>query len=407
MGNRCELSAKDFNTYVASLRAPLITMQAEAQLLDMAYNPVETMPGVTGGTVNVDVTQPSNPTRNATVILNDPGHTMDWDSNSPGSGSSSLNRQIRMWHVSYVPALGKRVRCPMITGPVRGFTRSGASVTINISGRETLMLGEAWRPRTYAHGALKTDVIKDMLRFYGGMSSSQLAGIPTLPYRLPKALNVTTSMVPWTELESLAASMSRQLFFDGMGLPQLRPHPTRPFLTVWDGDQGVQSSDILGESQIQWALQSGWYNAVEVTGAKPNIRAVAYPPPSHPLHPANMGSNGSWSVYPQREQNGNVRTTREAQARANQLMHKQLAQVVQVTAISKCYPFLDERDLIALRRTSGAVDFVLDTFSIDVAGTGMSLGFNRRMHAVKGKRVVTKIAGAKVLPHHKPKGKKK
>lgn len=399
--DRCGLSVKDFATYVSSRRDPLVTMQAEAQLLDAAANPQETMLGVMGGTVNVDVTQPGTPTRNATVIMLDPHHTMDWDSNSPGAGSASLNRMIRLWDVTYVPALGTRVRCPLITGPVRGFNRTGTSVTINVVGREDLMLGQAWRTKTYHQGMKKTDVIKDMLMFYGGLAASELAGIPDLPYKLPKSLSIGVTTVPWTEVQSLAGSMNRQIFFNGMGLPMLRLHPTRPCLTIYEGDQGVNKSDIVGESQVQWQLQSGWYNTVEVTGAQPNIRAVAYPPPAHPLNPHNLGANGAMIVRLYQEQNGNVRSTAEAQARATQLLTKQLAQQVQVTAISKVFPFLDEQDMVALRLLSGGLDFVMETFSIDLAGTGMSIGFNKRMHTVRAQRVTHKIPGPKTPAHRK------
>lgn len=402
---RCGLSVADFNTYVTHLRSPSIGVQVHARLLDMNMGVLETMPGVVGGTLNVDTTQPGNPSRNATVILSDPGHTMNWDSNSPSSAAVDATRQVRLDHVTYVPALGRRVTCPLITGPVRGFSRNGTEVTLTIAGRDGLLLGQAWRTRTYNKGRLVTDVIKDMLGFYGG--NVNLAGIPALSNRLPQPLSISKTTVPWTALESLSSSIDRHLYFDGAGHAQLRTHPVHSSLALYEGDQGVNASDILGEATASWQLQSGWYNTVEVMGATPNIHAVAYPPPSHPMHPQNMGGNGAWYVELYQEQNGNIRTTADAQARANRLLAQQLAQQVNVTAISKVFPFMHELDVERLQLKSGAVNYVMETFSIDLAGTGMSHGFNKRMHAVKVPRITHKITGPKPPPHHATKGKKK
>lgn len=401
---RCGLSVADFNTYLTHLRSPSIGVQTRARLLDMSMGVLESMPGVVGGTLNVDTTQPGNPTRSATVILSDPGHTMDWDSNSPSSGAVSMTRQIRLDHVTYVPALGRRVTCPLITGPIRGFHRNGTEVTLDITGRDGLLLGQAWRTRTYAKGRLTTDVIKDMLGFYGG--NVNLAGIPNLSHRLPQPLSISKTTVPWTALESLSSSIDRHLYFDGAGHPLLRTHPVGSALALYEGDQGVHKSDILGEATADWTLQSGWYNTVEVTGATPNIHAVAYPPPSHPMHPSNMGGNGAWYVELYQEQNGNIRTTADAQARANRLMAQQMAQQVNVTAVSKVFPFMHELDIERLQLKSGASNYVMEKFSIDLAGAAMSHGFNQRMHTVKVPRITHKIAGPKPPSHHK-KAKKK
>lgn len=369
---RCGLSVKDFNTYLTHLRSPSIGLKVHAHLLSMSGTTLESIGPIIGGQVNVDTTQSGQPTRTATVILSDPGHTMGFDSNSPAGSATSIDRMVRLSHTTYVPALGRRVTCPLITGPIRGFHRNGTEVTLTVVGREDLMLGNAWRTRTYRKGQYKSDVIDDLLEFYGGVASP---GTPHLDARLKANLSLARITVPWTAAETLAESVNRQLFYNGDGQPILRPHPSKPAITLYEGNQGLHASDILGETQITYALGPGWFNAVQVVGATPAIQAFALPSPHSPLHPSRLNGNGAWAVRMTEEQNPQFRSKAEAQARANTLMAQQEAQQVQVTAISKCIPCLEENDYIRIATKSGHVTFRLTTFSIDLAGAGMSLGY--------------------------------
>jgi hypothetical protein len=349
-----------------------VGLQARAHLLSMNGAVLESIGPIIGGQVNVDTTQAGQSTRTATVILSDPGHTMGFDSNSPAGSATSIDRMLRLEHTTYVPALRRRVTCPLITGPIRGFSRNGTEVTLTVVGREDLMLGNAWRTRTYRKGQYKTDVLEDLLEFYGGVASP---GIPSLGARLSTHLSLARISVPWTVAESLAESMNRQLFYNGEGLPILRPHPAKPVITLYEGDQGLHASDLLGETQISYALGTGWFNAVQVVGATPAIQAFSLPSPNSPLHPARLNGNGAWAVRMTEEQNPHFRSKAEAQARADTLMDQQEAQQVQVTAVAKCFPCLEENDFIRIATKSGTVTFRLTTFSIDLAGAGMSLGY--------------------------------
>lgn len=373
--DRCGLNSSDFAAYVAHLRSPSIGVETHAQLLAMDGTVLESMGQVTGGQLNVDTSDLTRPTRTATLILSDPGHTMSWDSNSPASSAASVDRMIRVQHVTYVPALGYRVRCNLITGPIRGWSRTGTDVTMTINGRDDLMLGQAWRTRTYRKGEYKTTALRDLFQFYGGVMAS---GIPSLPARLPSNVSLGRTSVPMATARSIADSLNRHVLFDGTGLPALRPHATTPVLTLWQGDRDGHRSDIIGDTQATYALASGWFNVAQVTGATPKIQAVAYPPLTDALHPKNMNSGGAWTVQLYTETNTKLRSVAEAQARANQLIRQQLLQTAQVTAISKVFPFLEEDDFVRIATQHGNLDMVLSKYSIDFAGTGMSLGWNKR-----------------------------
>lgn len=380
------LSASDFKKYVAHLQSPSMGVTIQARLLDLAGNLRESMHGVVAGTVAIDTTQVGQPVRSATVVLSDPNHTMAWDSDSPGLGAATINNQIRLEHVTYVPALGRQVVCPLMTGPVspdKGFSRSGTQVTVNIDGRETLMLGQALRPRSYTKGARRTDVLKDLLWFYGG---SPTGLIPDLPARLPDPLSVGRTTVPWQVAQQLAKSLNRQLFFDAAGNAVLRPIPSHATYVIREGDNGPYTSDVTGEAQVNWGMPSGWYNTVEVIGASANIRAIAYPPPSNQLHPQNMGANGAWNVRLHQEANATIRTVSEAQARANTLMNDMLISSAQVTAITKCFPFLEEDDVVRFQLSSADTNQRLSKMAVDLAGTGMSLGYLQRFHKLAAPR---------------------
>lgn len=381
------LSAADFKQYVTHLRSASIGVTIQARLLDLAGGLREQMFGVIGGTINVDTTQAGQPVRSATLILSDPNHSMAWDSDSPGLGAATINNQIRLEHVTYVPALGRRVVCPLMTGPVsadKGFTRSGSQVTLNVDGRETLMLGQAFRTKSYGKGSKRTDALKDILWFYGG---SPTGLIPDLPARLPAPLSIGRTTVPWEAAQQLARGLNRQLYFNAAGQAVLRPIPGHATHIVREGDNGPYFSDVLGEVQVNWGLTSGWYNVVEVIGATANTRAIAYPPTSHMLHPQNMGANGAWNVRLHTETNNTVRTVPEAQARANTLMNEMLMTSAQVTAITKCFPFLEEDDVVRFQLSSGDTNQRLSKMSIDLAGTGMSLGYGHQFHKLATPRV--------------------
>lgn len=352
------------STYEARTRVSVISLD-ETHRIDVTRYFLD-------GQVDIDAT--ADVTRSASLTFHDPNRALPFDADHPSDTALFLDRMIR---VDYdVLVAGSWVALPVFTGPVTKLDRNGSQVTVECQGKETLLLGAAWRSMTLRRGLARTDAIGQLLTEGNPVYREGHRSIPDLASRLPKHLSLTRVSVPWVEARKIAHSLNRQLYYDGAGVARLRSWPNRVGFTF------RSDLHVTSDPQITVDPSAGLVNAVAVLGvvpkgAKQHVKAVAVAPANHPLSPQRIGRY----LLPSGDyvQDDSIKTTREAQDRADQLLADGLRQAVDVSFDSRVVPFLDPGDLCSVRTDELSVTFRLTKASIPLTASGaaMSVGYHR------------------------------
>lgn len=328
------------------------------------------------GQVDIDAT--ADVTRSATLSLDDPNRSLPFDSDHPADTALFLDRMIRVDYEVLVD--DEWIPLPIFTGPVTKLDRNGSQVTVECQGKETLLLGAAWRSMTLRKGLARTDAIGRLLTEGNPVYGEARRSIPDLVSRLPKHVALTRVSVPWVEARKIARSLNRQLYYDGAGVARLRSWPNRVGFTF------RSDLHVTSDPQITIDPSAGLVNAVAVLGVVPkgskhHVKAVAVAPANHPLSPQRIGRyllpSGGYV------QDDSIKTSREAQDRADQLLADGLRQAVDVSFDSRVVPFLDPGDLCSVRSDELSVTFRLSKASIPLTASdgaaSMSVGYHREV----------------------------
>lgn len=341
-------------------------------------------PRLLDGQVDIDAT--AETTRSAQLTINDPDHTLHLDSRGLGDGAIYLDRLIQITLSVFVGKLNKWIEVPVFRGPVVGLARDGASIKLDALGMEHLSKGQAWLPMSFDTGDDVVATIKAILRDRGGERSFSF---PSRGGRLPKPLALGRTSQPWATARTLAASIDRQLYYDGRGVCRLRAIPTAVAWTFKSGNGGT----VLSAPDVTYDLSSAsnlvWVRGPKIKG-KTQVTATAVPPRSHPLSPAALGRNGVPRYLVTVVDNDKIRSKKDAQTIADKRLASVLREGVQVTFDALPVPHLDPLDPIRLTTPDASVTFLLGQLSIPLVHTGvMSVGRNRRVtpnrKAVRGR----------------------
>lgn len=330
-------------------------------------------PEVLDGQVMVDVTQ--DPTRILDLTFLDPSRSIQFEPDSPGDAPLHRKRMIRVIYCVRVPELERWVDCEVFTGVIWDFDRNGAVVSIVAHGKERQAMGNKWKPVTYRKKEKKTGVIKDLMAECG---ETRLGGVPDLSVTLPERLTLTRMDPIWPRVKKIAASMDRQIFYDGRGLLIMRRPPSRPVFTFGE-------RDLLSEVQINRDPE-GVFNIFEVVGAKPKgskkrVRAVEKLPGPHPLSTQSLARNGQPHYLAKREENRQIKTVAEARKRAERMRDDASRVIVEYLFDSLPFPHLDENDLVRVICAEGTLQLRMARFSIPLGWEGappMTVGYVKR-----------------------------
>jgi hypothetical protein len=360
----------------ASLRALNATLTAHHEIRVRAS--VLTLSGTTtadvssmlvDGQVNVDAS--ADVTRTASLSLLDPSRSLSIDSNSPADAALFMDRMIRLTYE--VAVAGQWVAIPVFTGPITKLSRSGAVLSVEASGKEILARSAAWRPLNLRKGTPKTTAIRLILSERAGETTFS---IPTLTSRLPTALSLASTDIPWVVARRIANSLGRQLYYDGEGVCRLRTVPGVPVFTF-------TGAALVGPIQLSYSPATA--NAVQVIGATPKGSKVpvsysAVAAASHPLSPWALGRNGVPRYLPNVIQDSNIRSTAEAKVVATNTLAQSLLEAVDASFDSVPIPHLDPSDVVAAYTDEGHVTFRLGSFSLPLGvGSPMSVGYHRNV----------------------------
>lgn len=352
--------------------------RVEVELLNPAEQVVSTISHhLLNGQVNVDLD--SEVTRSASLEFLDPAHTLNFDTNSPDAGAIFMDRLIRVRYCVFVEELSRWVEVPVFVGPVTRLSRADDVVTVEAQGKEALTRSEIWSPLTLKKGALIVNAIRTLMVTRGGETRTSF---PEVLARLTKAKTLPRNAQIWREALVLAASVTRQLFYNGDGVLVLRPWPGAVCYGFRTGDGG----DVLTVPHVSYDVENA-KNMIEVRGApaegkKEAVRAVAKAPADHPLSPVRLGRNGTQRYLVETVDAPHLKTNALALDHAERILNDRLREVVEVTFDSLPIPHLDPGDVVRVSTDAGAFTFRLRRFSIPLSADGapvMSVGYMKRL----------------------------
>jgi hypothetical protein len=376
------LSAADERRFDAALRTHR-TIRVQLDVLDLDQVNLATVEeNLLAGDVTVDGS--ADVTRSLSVTLWDPEHRLRLDSDAPAAGALFADRMIRAWYGVRVPDVGW-VDVPVFTGPVTKLDRDDATVVVEAQGKESLALRIARDPITVPAGTPKVAAIRQILRERAGETKFDL---PDLRESLTDAVTVGREGIPWVAAQRIARGMDRQLFYDGRGRLRLRRLPDG---VAWAFDERV----ITSVPQVSFS-DADTVNDVRVVGRQPRgadspVTATATADRSHPYSPARLARGGRRGYRSVVVTDDTIGTKAEAQALADRLLARSLAQSVDVSYDCVPVPHLDAGDLGATTFGDMSMRNRCWRFGIPLTHEGtMPVGYTRRVSSPLPRRRVNR-----------------
>lgn len=350
------------------------TKRIRVALLDRAGNTVENLTrAFQGGQVNVEARR--DVSRMANLSILDAKGKYGFDADTYQGGELDLTRMVRIFWVVDGPLLDEPISVPVFTGPVTRLQRVGALVQIEAQGKEAYGLTPSRRTLTIKKGARRTDAIKTILR--ERMGETRLNAIPDLDARLPSDVVVGPKDQPWKKALRIGDSFNRQLYYDGAGVPRLRPRPGK---VTWHFRGGENGGEITSPVSVSADL-TNVKNHVRVTGATPKgkkqpIVAVATADQHDPLSPWRLGPPGAPMWLVDEVSNDHLRSQRECQQLANRKLKDGLRLIHDTSFNAVPVPHLDPLDLAKVLTDYESATTRLETFTLPLGlGEEMTIGY--------------------------------
>lgn len=326
------------------------------------------------GQVNVDDT--AEVTRNCTLSLSDPNHTMDFDSNSPSDGSLYLDRMVQV-NVSVRKPGGTQYTIPIFTGPVMKLNRNNDVITLEAQGKELLAQGMVMRPMTFRKGMNKVDVIRGVLTQQAGETKFDIPEVFSL---MPKDYSIGRGNTPWGVVRGLAQSLGHQLFYDGRGVCRMRRITGTSQFTFKQGDGGSMTSDPQITFTSDELKNVVWVRGCVPKGAKKAIEYTSSAPATHPLSPVRLQRNGVPRFLVEVIENSSITTSADARQLAETRLAERLLQTVDVAFDAMPIYHLEPGDTARAETSDFATAFKLSKYSLPLtAGETMSVGYLSRV----------------------------
>lgn len=371
------------NAYLALL-CDHHSIEVTMTLLDLDMNEVpggEISARLEDGQVTFDAD--ADITRGLDLDLLDPTGALHLDSNSPDAGAMFADRMIRVKHHVINPLRTVRYTTPLFTGPITSLERNGIEVKAECQGKEIFGLSPTWNEKTFKKGSNLVGVIRVLLRDYMGETHYNLPSSGAITRKtLPRNVSVGgDDKLPWKVAKDLAASEGYQLYFDGMGVCQMRPVPRGSVFTFRTGPGGSVKSDPDIGFDITKVI-----NAVEVFGkkptkkkgkpqkARPHYRIVA--PRSHPLSPWALGRTGRPRYLPRIIEDDGVTTNAEAKKYAQRELARGLLESVDVAYTTVTIPSIEELDIVTIKTSKFTAQHRARKFAVGLrSSASASMGY--------------------------------
>lgn len=359
-------------------------------------DPVATLtPRVLEGSVGVDVTSDVSH-RILTMTILDPFRVLNFEPSNPRGSNLHRKFRVRVTDSRRIIGLGEWVDCDVHTGPLYDFDRTGPEVHFTAHGVDRLCRGTIRKPRAWRPKTKKTKIMRELL----GEAGMVVMRIPDRPAVTSRRITVgfafrhhqkhikgkhgtkghdvtVTNRIPRTDhyvekAEQLADSMNSHLYFDGYGIPTLRPFPERPVLRFTHG--------LLADPKLGRPGSDG-PNTWLILGSKPKgshkrVKAKVALPPGNDLSPQSLAVNQKPYVVQERIENPHLKRTRECKAVGVRHRDRAARVVAELEVDLMPVPWLNEWDMILVQTNLGDVTVLMKqwTYPLGEDQTPMHVG---------------------------------
>lgn len=360
------------------------TIDVTMTLLDLDMNEIpggDVSARLEDGQVTFDAD--ADVTRGLDLDLLDPLGALHLDSDSPDAGAMFADRMIRVKYHVIDPLRTVRYTTPLFTGPITALERNGIEVKVECQGKEVFGLSPVWNEKTFKKGSNLVGTIRVLLRDFMGETHFNLPTSGAVTKKtLPRNVSVGgDDKLPWKVAKDLAASVGYQLYFDGMGVCQMRPMPKGSIFTFRTGPGGsIKSNPDVGFDIAKII------NAVEIFGKKPtkkkgkptrsrpHFKIVA--PRNHPLSPWKLGRKGGPRYLPHIIEDDGVTTNAEAKRYAQRELARGLLESVDVAYDTVTIPSIEELDVVTVKTSKFTTDHRARKFAIGLRSSAdSSMGY--------------------------------
>jgi hypothetical protein len=324
-----------------------------------------------------------------------------------------LKAALAVWETTYVPDYGLE-KVPVHWGPIMQADPGGSVIGITARGVGDLAQNNPLEAKSLRKGHLVTSAIRTVLHDWAGMRLASL-DIPDLNHTLPADRTYPRGdrHTFWAIAVSLAESIGYDLIPDGQGHVWMRQLPTESSFDFFDAVTAARNSAVatvltppVRTQTIRDADGNNLPNWVQVHGFQPPKKGPGsgqqaidgewFADPAAIISKENLALNNGERVVLHgilhEYSNPHIKTTANADARAEQI-GKGFEQVSQsVTFDSRILPFFDFNDYVSAHTQGFLSSFNLRDFSFSFGGKDddnvMSVGETRPLS----------LAGTKIRP---------
>lgn len=355
----------------------------EAKIADL------TPPKIISGAVQVDAQ--ASVTRSLNLVCLDPFHKLQFDANSPASGSLYADNFVSIEYGVYIIGTDSWIDVPVFWGPLTDFQRQGPEVTIEAQGKETLGLDPHLVRHGYTlhRGMTIANAVKNVMNRVGETRYH----LETMSGRLHKHRAVAPGEAPWTIVAGGGIDSSgnnkpalvhkvnghAMLYYNGIGRLTHRSRNAGHVFTFHTHqllDQPGFHFDILNVR-----------NHVEVKGGVPkkskhHFRGHATLPDVHPLSPYALRRNGQPRYMVQFFESDSLKSDAQCRAQAQAILAAHSSEGLEASFDCFPVPHLEEWDHVALEGPGYSVSFPISTFTIPLTTDApMSVGVSKSIAA--------------------------
>jgi hypothetical protein len=294
-------------------------------------------------------------------------------------------KMLRCRYCVWLPESAVWAEVPVFLGPITAFSRQGASVTLQASGKEWLLIEPfvKWRTMNRKAGAKVVDFMLDVLRQQG---ERQFRGFAVTSHRLQKDYSIARWESTWPNIRRLAQlAGDRLVYYAGDGHCTLRKKATD---IEWTFMQGF---DVLDEPTFDWDF-SVLRNTVAVEwtkGEKRQPSQVVALTASHALGAKRLSRRpGDPLVMASLLQSQTIQTASAATSYGKAHLNRAVGPPVSVSFTGLPIPHLEEYQRVAIQHDDLLTAFTLFSFSLGLMpGGSMSINVNtdqiRKMERVQ------------------------
>jgi hypothetical protein len=350
--------------------------RVRVRVMDLDHGRIAWLPDLLDGQMTID-TSNREVSRVANVTLFDPAQSIGWEPNTPAALPGHLRQMIQILDERAIPGYGW-VSCPVFTGPISEFDRSGSEVRLAAEGKDRLALSSFGRSHVWKKGRKVTTVIREILEL-GGEKPTRIH-LPELANTLARDFNVSRTDRPLVEARKLARSLNdRIIFYDGRGHAVMRVKSTTAVGPRLDEDW------LMGPVRIdrrKLEFRNGWIiNGPRPGGNKPRpTSGLVGLPKNNDFSAYSLRRNGKWRWLIHEEEQANVKTNAKAHEIAARMRDERIKFAADVGVDILPLPNIEEFDYLrAVDPLTGAVLVRVLQATIPLVGGAQTIGAVNRI----------------------------